>query len=239
MPPLPSHESTRSVAPPPLQDPSTQNPATPPQSDAAADRAALAHGKETSVTAKLEEGAPAATAAVSLSPLAPLSVPVFRMLWLTWVAANTCMWMNDVAAAWLMTTLTTSPILVALVQSASTLPVFLLGLPSGALADILDRRRYFIATQFWVAAVALVLCVAILAGGMTALLHRRGGQRGKSDNVTGCINMGNRRLVMLVDREAAPIVRDESNGCEVQRCARAGAAYRIQHSGRGDFLPAL
>ena len=170
MPPLPSHESTRSVAPPPLQDPSTQNPGTPPQSDAAADRAALAHGKETSVTAKLEEGAPAATAAVSLSPLAPLSVPVFRMLWLTWVAANTCMWMNDVAAAWLMTTLTTSPILVALVQSASTLPVFLLGLPSGALADILDRRRYFIATQFWVAAVALVLCVAILAGGMTAPL---------------------------------------------------------------------
>jgi MFS family permease len=80
------------------------------------------------------------------------------------------MWMNDVAAAWLMTTLTTSPVLVALVQTASTLPVFLLGLPSGALADILDRRRYFIATQFWVAAVALVLCVAILAGGMTAPL---------------------------------------------------------------------
>ncbi len=92
------------------------------------------------------------------------------MLWLTWVAANTCMWMNDVAAAWLMTTLTTSPILVALVQSASTLPVFLLGLPSGALADILDRRRYFIATQFWVAAVALVLCAAIMAGGITAPL---------------------------------------------------------------------
>lgn len=92
------------------------------------------------------------------------------MLWLTWLAANTCMWMNDVAAAWLMTTLTTSPVLVALVQTASTLPVFLLGLPSGALADILDRRRYFIATQFWVAAVALVLCLAILAGGMTAPL---------------------------------------------------------------------
>ena len=104
------------------------------------------------------------------SPLAPLSQPAFRMLWLTWVAANTCMWMNDVATAWLMTTLTTSPMLVALVQSASTLPVFLLGLPSGALADILDRRRYFIATQFWVAAVALVLCVVIMAGGMTAPL---------------------------------------------------------------------
>ena len=60
--------------------------------------------------------------------------------------------------------------MVALVQSASTLPVFLLGLPSGALADILDRRRYFIITQFWVAAVALLLCATILSGAMTAPL---------------------------------------------------------------------
>lgn len=51
--------------------------------------------------------------------------------------ANTCMWMNEVAAAWLMTSLTTSPVMVALVQTALTLPVFMLGLPSGALADIL------------------------------------------------------------------------------------------------------
>ena len=106
--------------------------------------------------------------AASQSTLAPLSLPVFRMLWLTWMVANICMWMNDVAAAWMMTTLTTSPILVALVQTASTLPVFLLGLPSGALADILDRRRYFIATQFWVAVVAVILCATILAGGLTA-----------------------------------------------------------------------
>jgi MFS family permease len=83
----------------------------------------------------------------SRSALAPLRGPVFRMLWITWMAANTSMWMNDVAAAWLMTSLATSPLWVALVQSASTLPVFLLGLPSGALADILDRRRYFMMTQ--------------------------------------------------------------------------------------------
>ncbi|MDI1240171.1 MAG: MFS transporter [Polaromonas sp.] len=106
----------------------------------------------------------------SLSAWAPLSSPVFRMLWGTWMVANICMWMNDVAAAWLMTSLTTSPIWVALVQSASTLPVFLLGLPSGALADILDRRRYFIITQFWVAVVALALCLTIVMGAMTAPL---------------------------------------------------------------------
>ncbi len=80
------------------------------------------------------------------------------------------MWMNDVAAAWLMTSLTTSALWVALVQTAATLPVFLLGIPSGALADILDRRRYFLFTQLWVAAVALLLCGAVLSGRMTPAL---------------------------------------------------------------------
>jgi len=93
--------------------------------------------------------------------LQPLKLPVFRLIWSTWLTANICMWMNDVAAAWLMTSLTSTPIWVALVQSASTLPVFLLGLPSGALADILDRRRWLMATQFWLAITAIVLCAAI------------------------------------------------------------------------------
>ena len=105
-----------------------------------------------------------------LSAWEPIKVPVFRMLWSTWLVANICMWMNDVAAAWMMTSMSTSPIWVALVQSASTLPVFLLGLPSGALADILDRRRYFIMTQFWVAAVATLLCVTVISDVMTPAL---------------------------------------------------------------------
>src|SRR5687767_6491683 len=109
----------------------------------------------------------------SIAPVAawtPLGQPVFRMLWTVWVTANVCMWMNDVAAAWLMTSLSTSPVMVALVQSASTLPVFLLGLPSGALADILDRRRYFMVTQIWVAVVALLICAVVSLGAMTAPL---------------------------------------------------------------------
>ncbi|MEW6098100.1 MAG: MFS transporter [Pseudomonadota bacterium] len=114
--------------------------------------------------------AAAPSPAVRVSAFAPLEHPTFRMLWLAWLAANACMWMNDVAAAWLMTTLTTSPVMVALVQAASTLPMFLLGLPSGALADILDRRRYFMVTQIWVAAVALITCAVLLAGEMSASL---------------------------------------------------------------------
>jgi len=106
----------------------------------------------------------------SVTALEPLRIPVFRLLWSTWLTANLCMWMTDVAAAWTMTTLTSSPIWVALVQSASTLPVFLLGLPSGALADILDRRRWLMATQFWLAATAIALCAVTALDLMTAPL---------------------------------------------------------------------
>ena len=99
-----------------------------------------------------------------LSPLAPFRHPVFRMLWSTWLIANICLWMNDVAAAWMMTSLTATPLWVALVQTAASLPVFLLGLPSGALADILDRRRFLLMTQIWVAVVASVLSLTVFLG---------------------------------------------------------------------------
>ena len=99
-----------------------------------------------------------------LSPLAPFRSSVFRMLWSTWLMANICMWMSDVAAAWMMTSLTSTPIWVALVQTAANLPVFFLGLPSGALADMLDRKRYFLITQIWVAVVASLLSLTIFLG---------------------------------------------------------------------------
>jgi len=101
---------------------------------------------------------------------APLFLPVFRRLWGVSLVANVCLWMNDVAAAWMMTSLTTSPVMVALVQTASTMPVFLLGLPSGALADIVDRRRYLMITQFWAAGSAALLGLAVVSGAINPTL---------------------------------------------------------------------
>lgn len=102
--------------------------------------------------------------------LAPLRAPVYRGLWLAWLAANLTMWTHDVAASWLMTQLTDSAVMVALVQTASTLPVFLLGIASGAMADIVDRRRWFAATQAWVCVTALLLALLSWLGVLTAEL---------------------------------------------------------------------
>lgn len=104
------------------------------------------------------------------SAWAPLREPTFRMLWMVWMAANITLWMNDVAAAWQMTSLTTSATMIALVTTASSLPVFLLGLPSGALADIVDRRKLFMFTQLWIATVAAFLYAAAVTGRLSAEL---------------------------------------------------------------------
>src|SRR5258705_11404645 len=71
----------------------------------------------------------------------PLRRPLFRALWIADVVSNVGTWMHDAAAAWLMTLLAPSPVMVSLVQAAPTLALFLLALPAGALADVLDRRR--------------------------------------------------------------------------------------------------
>ena len=101
---------------------------------------------------------------VSEGWLAPLRHKVFRTLWLTWLTASICMWMNDVAAAWTMTSLTSSATLIALVQTASSLPVLLLGVPSGALADIVNRKHYFVFAQIWLASNATLLMLTLIFG---------------------------------------------------------------------------
>jgi len=75
--------------------------------------------------------------------------------------------MQNVGAAWLMTTLAPSPTMVALVQAATSLPVFLVGLPAGALADVVDRRRLLLWTQGGMLAAALVLGALTLLGQTT------------------------------------------------------------------------
>uniref|UniRef100_E6QRV7 Putative MFS transporter n=1 Tax=mine drainage metagenome TaxID=410659 RepID=E6QRV7_9ZZZZ len=106
----------------------------------------------------------------SASPWAPLHHKVFRMLWIASVVSNIGSWMHEVGAGWLMTSLAPSPLMVALVQAATTTPVFLLALPAGALADIVDRRRYLIVSQVWMMIVATVLGVLTLAGLTTATI---------------------------------------------------------------------
>ena len=93
----------------------------------------------------------------ALSAYAPLRQPLFRALWIATVASNLGTWMQEVGAAWLMTSLAPSPTMVALVRTATALPMFLLALPAGALADVIDRRRLLIFTQFWMLASATSL----------------------------------------------------------------------------------
>ncbi|CAA9283139.1 MAG: Uncharacterized MFS-type transporter [uncultured Acetobacteraceae bacterium] len=90
---------------------------------------------------------------------APLRHPVFRTLWLATLASNTGMWVQNTGAGWLMTSLDPSPFMVSMVQAASMLPVFLLALPAGALADIVDRRRFLIGAQLWMLLMAILLAV--------------------------------------------------------------------------------
>jgi MFS family permease len=96
------------------------------------------------------------------SPWAPLGEPLFRSLWIAAVVSYTGTWMQNVGAGWLMTQLSTSPLMVGLVQAAAAIPVFLVVLPAGALADMVDRRRLLLFTQSWMIVAAAALGVLTL-----------------------------------------------------------------------------
>ena len=101
------------------------------------------------------------------SAWAPLGEPLFRSLWLAAVISYIGTWMQNVGAGWLMTQLTTSPLMVSLVTAATTLPVFLVILPAGALADMVDRRRFLLATQGWMVVAAALLGILTLRNEVT------------------------------------------------------------------------
>src|SRR5437773_567611 len=94
----------------------------------------------------------------------PLRRPLFRALWISDVVSSVGTWMHDSAAAWLMTLLAPSPLMVSLVQAATTMPLFLLALPGGALADIMDRRRVLLVAQVWLFLMAALLGVLTVTG---------------------------------------------------------------------------
>lgn len=105
-----------------------------------------------------------ATDAPASAPPAPLKSPLFRALWIATIVSNVGTWMHDVGAGWLMTSLSPDPLMVALVQAATTLPMFLFALPAGALADIVDRRKLLLAAQALGVVTAALLAAATLAG---------------------------------------------------------------------------
>ena len=92
--------------------------------------------------------------------LGPFRHPVYRNLWIATVAANIGAWMYNAAAGWLMTSLNPAPLMVSLVQVATTLPMFLFALPAGALADIIDKRRFILVLEI----------LSVVTAGLFALL---------------------------------------------------------------------
>jgi MFS family permease len=93
------------------------------------------------------------------SPWSPFRHPTFTVLWIATVVSNIGGWMYSAASGWLMTSLNPDPFIVSMVQVATTLPMFLFALPAGALADIVDKRKFLI-----VAEIALTVVSAVFAG---------------------------------------------------------------------------
>jgi MFS family permease len=101
--------------------------------------------------------------AVSPSPWRPLRIPLFRNLLIADFVSDVGSFMQAVGAAWLMTSLSSSPLQIALIQAASALPFFLLALPAGSIGDIVDRRKLILGTEFWMLTIAIILVIATFA----------------------------------------------------------------------------
>src|SRR5271167_5015624 len=107
-------------------------------------------------------GSPVATS-TRRTVLGPLHEPLFRSLWIAAVVSYTGTWMQNVGAGWLMTSLTLSPLMVGLVQAAGSIAVFLVVLPAGAIADVVDRRKLLLLTQSWMVVAAAGLGILTIA----------------------------------------------------------------------------
>lgn len=105
-----------------------------------------------------------AAPAASPSTWSPLRRPAFRSLWFGALAANVGLWVQNAVGSWDMTSFGTAPVYVALLQTASSLPVFLVGLPAAAFGDVFDRRRLLVGFASWMALVSLTLAALSFTG---------------------------------------------------------------------------
>lgn len=103
------------------------------------------------------------------SAFAPLRHRLFAVLWIATVLGNIGTFMRDVASGWLVADISNSPAAVALVQAAATLPIFLLAIPAGALSDIVDRRKFLIIVQIFLAGVSAILTFLAATGNITVV----------------------------------------------------------------------
>ena len=97
------------------------------------------------------------------SAWSPFRHATFTVLWTATVVANVGSWMYTAASGWLMTSLDPDPRIVAMVQVATTLPMFLFALPAGALADILDRRKFLIFLEAAATAISAIFAMLVWA----------------------------------------------------------------------------
>ncbi|NDK35234.1 MFS transporter [Rhodovulum sulfidophilum] len=104
------------------------------------------------------------------SALAPFRKATYRNLWLASNISNFGGLVQTVGAGWMMTELTHSPVMVAMVQASNTLPIMLFSLIAGALADSFDRRRIMLTAQIFMLAVSAVLAAAAFQGALTPWL---------------------------------------------------------------------
>ncbi|WP_280401593.1 MFS transporter [Nocardia carnea] len=102
-----------------------------------------------------------------VSTWAPLRLPVYRALWIAQLVSNLGTWMQMVGSQWVLVDEPNAAALVSFVQTATTLPVMILSIPSGVLADLLDRRRLLLGAQSTMALLATILAIATATGHTT------------------------------------------------------------------------
>ena len=118
----------------------------------------------TAPTEQSDQAAESRLLAHPSSGFAPLRIPLFRDRWIASTVSSVGTWMQDTAGTWLMTALTSSPLLIALMQTAASLPVLFLGLLAGATADIFDRRKLLIFWQCWMLGSVAILAILTFLG---------------------------------------------------------------------------